>query len=128
MTRFNHSRLAAFLALGLAASLPGLGRSQTWVGPGADWNTAANWSPATVPNSATAAVNFNGTGPGNVNISGVVDVNTLTFSNPSGSYTLTSSTGQSLALVGGLSDVRRSLRPESRGRRQLTWPTSPTAA
>ena len=89
MTRFSHGRWAAFLALGLAASLPGLGRSQTWVGPGTDWNTAANWSPAGVPNSATAVANFNGTGPGGVNISSGAVVNGITFSNPTGSYTLT---------------------------------------
>ena len=128
MTRFSHGRWAAFLALGLAASLPGLGRSQTWVGPGTDWNTAANWSPAGVPNSATAVANFNGTGPGGVNISSGAVVNGITFSNPTGSYTLTArppglSCPSHITLSAEPPFLRQSRwRPRSPGRRRSTWP------
>lgn len=76
--------------------------AQTWVGPGADWNTASNWSPAIVPNSPTAAVNFTGVALGNVNISSSVSAQSLSFSNPTGTYTLTSSPGVILSSLTGI--------------------------
>jgi fibronectin-binding autotransporter adhesin len=77
---------------------------QTWVGPGTDWNTASNWSPATVPNSATATVNFTGNGLvnglGTINISSSVQAQSLTFSNPPGTtYNLTANANQVLSGV-----------------------------
>jgi hypothetical protein len=103
MTRFNHARIAALLTLGLAAGLPAKARGQffTWVGPGTDWNTAANWSPAGVPNSAGDIATFGGAALGTVNISSSVVMNQLVFSNSTGNYTLTSSAGQSLRIDAG---------------------------
>src|SRR5947209_1801259 len=73
-------------------------RGQTWVGPGTEWITAGNWSPQTVPNSATAAAVFAGAGPSNPNISASVQVQSLTFSNPTGNYTITSNNTNSLTV------------------------------
>jgi autotransporter-associated beta strand protein len=56
------SRILATALLLLAAPCSVV-RAQTWsVDAAGPWNTAANWSPATVPNTAGAAANF-----GNVN-------------------------------------------------------------
>src|SRR5207249_1402449 len=75
----------------------GLAMGQTWIGPGTDWNTAANWFPAVVPNSPTANASFAGNGLGTANISASVQAQSLSFTNPTGNYTLTSSASQTLS-------------------------------
>src|SRR5205823_1178779 len=92
--------LTAALALGCASGSPA--SAQTWAGPGTDWNTATNWSPNTVPNSTTAAVTFAGAALGTVNISSNMSAQSILFSNPTGSYNLTSSAGVSLSNVTGI--------------------------
>jgi autotransporter-associated beta strand protein len=88
MTRSNLVLPAALVAAGLIATAA---RAQTWTGAvSTDWTTAGNWNPATVPDTSTAVVNFTGLGLGSVNISTTVSIQSLTFSNPTGSYTLTS--------------------------------------
>src|SRR5207244_9037868 len=94
-----YDRGSLFATIAILVPLASPAVAQTWVGPGTDWNTASNWSPATVPNSTTAAVNFTGSAIGTVNISANVSSQTLTFSNPTGSYNLTSSAGVSLSNV-----------------------------
>src|ERR1700683_377867 len=83
-------------------------RAQTWnnfTGPSFDWNTAANWTPATVPNTTAALVVFpdvptGQTGQvGTVNISASVSAQSLSFTNTAGSYALTSSASQTLSGV-----------------------------
>jgi fibronectin-binding autotransporter adhesin len=91
--RIGSAVIAAVAAITAAAS------GQTWSGGGTDWNTAADWNPATVPNSTTAVVNFTDTGAGTVNVSSSVSTLSLTFNNPTTNYNLTSSAGQTLAVV-----------------------------
>src|SRR5947209_16834055 len=93
-------RFAAALVC-LTAVLSARGQS-VWTGAiSTDWNNAGNWSPSGVPNSATATVSFTGNGivggSGSINISPSVQAQALTFSNPTGNYTLTSSAGQTLS-------------------------------
>src|SRR6516164_1658328 len=92
------SRTTLFAATVVATAIsaqPGTG--QTWTGAvNTDWNTAGNWNPATVPNSATAAVSFGDVGVGTVNISSSVQAQSLAFSSTSGFYTLTSNPGVTL--------------------------------
>ena len=111
MTCFNHSRLAPILAaMTLALAAGTQAHAQTWIGGSTtNWNTASNRSPATVPNSFTAAVSFTNTGAGTVNISSSVAAGGLTFNQSAGAYILTSSAGQTLStegiLVTGLAAV-----------------------
>src|SRR5438105_6277457 len=84
-------------AVGLCMALAFASSAQTWIGPGPDWNTAANWFPAVVPNSATATPSFTGSDLGALNISASVQAQTLSFSNPSGSYSITSGAGVTLS-------------------------------
>jgi autotransporter-associated beta strand protein len=86
------------LALIIVSSSSVTLRGQTWKGPGTDWNTASNWTPATIPNSSSAAVVFSDTAVGTVNISASVSAQSITFSNTSGNYFLTS--GNSVVLSG----------------------------
>ncbi|MEA2877704.1 MAG: subtilase-type serine protease [Hyphomicrobiales bacterium] len=81
---FHHHRHLAHLRAALLASstliaAPAAAQDGTWVaaGPVADWNTNANWAPATVP-SGTAT--FNGAGSaGIVFANAVTTVQTLNF-------------------------------------------------
>ncbi len=86
----------ASLALASALVWATCAAAQTWIGPFNNWNTASNWSPAVVPNSPTAIVNFTGNTPMNPDISASVSAQSLVFSNPTGSYTLTSDANISL--------------------------------
>ena len=107
MIRVNYGRLAAVMGV-LIIILPPVidwgqseARGQTWVGGSTtDWNTASHWSPATVPNSFSAVVSFTNAGAGTVNISSSVAAQSLTFSNSTGAYILTSNPGQSLSTEG----------------------------
>jgi fibronectin-binding autotransporter adhesin len=98
--------LAALAALALAPAAP----AQTWTGAAitGSWNTPGNWdsNPAPAPNSPTAAVTFPSLNgplfPGTVNIQTSVQAQSLTFSNTSGNYTITSSSGQTLSGVTGI--------------------------
>lgn len=81
--------------------------AQTWTGViNSDWNTAGNWTPATIPNGGAVAVSFPTLSGGSpnyaLNISGSVQAQSLTFSNTAGSYNLTSSTSQTLS---GLTNI-----------------------
>ena len=98
MTRPYLHHLALPAALVLAVAAPTFG--QTWTGAtNTNWNTASNWSPATVPNSSTAAVTFANAGVGTVNISSSVSAESLTFNNTSGNYDITSGVAVTLSGV-----------------------------
>jgi fibronectin-binding autotransporter adhesin len=100
---------AVALAAALGLARPGL--AQTWTGAAGDnnWNNAANWNPATIPNAAAAAVTFPVLGAPTipttdlVNVATSVQVGSLTFTDPRVSqpvavnYDLTSSAGQTLS-------------------------------
>ena len=90
----------AYLAI---LSRPTPAAAQTWVGgPFNDWNTGSNWSTGVVPNNVFAIANFTGNTPLNPNISASVVTRSLVFSNPTGSYTLTSSAGKSLSALSSI--------------------------
>src|SRR5579871_5672491 len=90
--------LAALTALALIPAAP----AQNWTGTTASgsWNTAGNWYNSQVPNSTTVAVTF-GTLSGpfyGVNVTGSVQVQSISFSNTSGNYDLTSGANQKLTV------------------------------
>jgi autotransporter-associated beta strand protein len=82
------------LAVVAAAALlpvfwPASAMAQTWLSsPGSgDWNTAANWNPATIPNDQAAAVIFGTSNRNSVSLSSGVAVASITF-NGTTAYTL----------------------------------------
>ncbi len=93
---------AALLALTPAAPT----QTSTWTGAvSTNWNTAGNWNPAAVPNSATTTVNFDNTGiasGGSVVVSSSVQAVIFNFTNTTGSYTLTSTSGAALQGVASI--------------------------
>jgi len=80
----RNSRIAARIAgpAIILCGLPGFASAQNaiWNGPGADWNTPANWL-TTVPGPNGTAL-FTGTFPKEISMAGVVEVGTLQFSAP----------------------------------------------
>ena len=83
--------LARSIAVLLAAWVTHASSSaQTWNATGTDdWNTATNWTPNTVPNSATATAIFGASTNNSVVLFGAVTVGTIRFNPSTTSYTIT---------------------------------------
>ena len=69
--------------------------SATWnLNPtSADWNTVANWTPKTVPNSTTDVANFDSSSEPNVLISNFIDLNSVVYDANADVFTITISSG-----------------------------------
>lgn len=85
--RVNFLPLAALVPLSIF--WPASAQAQTWLAsPGSgDWNTAANWNPAIVPNAQTANVVFGTSNTNSVSLSSGVAVGSITF-NGTTAYTV----------------------------------------
>src|SRR5438105_2276333 len=92
-TSFNRLRfIVAAALLFLAAQRPSLAGSATWnQNPTrGDWNTAANWTPATVPNSTTDVATFGASNVTNLSITNAsVNLDSAVFNSGAPPYTLT---------------------------------------
>ncbi len=97
--------LQTILAVALSVLVPIVAHasSATWdLNPGSgDWNTAANWTPMTVPNGPADIATFALSNTTNVSISANTEVNAITFTpaatNP---YTITASAAWTLRITG----------------------------
>src|SRR6267378_2117933 len=84
----------AIALFAVTALMPGAVRGQdaTWVGGipagpiNSDYNTAANWTPATVPSGIAT---FGASANSNISVLGAVDVNSWTFAPGASAYTFT---------------------------------------
>src|SRR5262249_31226601 len=54
-------------------------QAQTWTGPTSDYNTAANWTPNTVPTGGLTATFTNNAAPTSVNVSATVTPGGFTY-------------------------------------------------
>jgi hypothetical protein len=83
-----HLFLVSF-ALMVQNSLAG---SATWnLNPtSSNWNTAANWTPATVPNGTTDIATFGTSSNTAISLSAAVQVNSIIFNNGANSFSITS--------------------------------------
>jgi autotransporter-associated beta strand protein len=83
--RLRATAVLASAALNLAVlnGVSGVASAQdaTWAGPNPDWNTSANWNPATVPGPNGTAT-FGGALPTSISMAGGVAVGTLQFNAP----------------------------------------------
>ena len=105
--RLLPAMIAASLVLAavLVPAAPATATAYTWTGAfTTEWNFGLNWSPSgnNFPNSATDTAAFNGQGLGTININPSVSAQLLSFSNPTGSYTLTSNAGVTLSGVSSI--------------------------
>src|SRR6476469_2217757 len=76
--------------------------SAIWdLNPGSgDWNTAANWTPITVPNGTSDTATFDLSNTTNVSISANTEVNGITFTPTASAYTITVSPNLTLTISG----------------------------
>src|SRR5437899_12177034 len=92
-TSFRRLRfLVAAALLFSAAQRHSLAGSATWnQNPSSgDWNTAANWTPQTVPNSETDVASFGASNATNLSITNTsVSLDSALFNNGAPAYTLT---------------------------------------
>lgn len=108
MNRFGNTRglLTGFVTLlGLVAAA-GQASAQTWNAAGTgtfSWNTAANWTPTTVPNGTGVTATFSNTGAGatkTVTLDAAITVNALAFNTTqTGNVTINAGTGGPLTLA-----------------------------
>jgi outer membrane autotransporter protein len=91
---------AAFFSLLLTA--PAFAGSATWdTAPATgDWNTATNWTPATVPNSSADTASFGLSTITGVSISANTEVNGIVFNSTASAFTITASPVFTLTISG----------------------------
>lgn len=65
-----------------------------------DWNTAANWSPATVPNGSADTATFDVSNVTSVSTSANTEVNSIVFTSGASAFTITASPGFTLTISG----------------------------
>ncbi|PYK93743.1 MAG: hypothetical protein DME36_08365, partial [Verrucomicrobia bacterium] len=66
----------------------------------ADWNTASNWSPATVPNGASDTATFASSSITNISLSANTEVNGIVFNSGASAFTITTGNGFTLTISG----------------------------
>src|SRR5438034_11660263 len=96
------TKLSFILSLTLAIACNALAGSATWqLNPvSSDWNTAANWTPVTVPNGPSDTATFDLSNITDVAVSASTTVNGIVF-NPGGSaFMITANSFDLLTIVG----------------------------
>src|SRR5262249_40952565 len=101
---WRRAALLASVCLNAVAILvpnPAHTQDATWVGATSDWNTAINWTPASVPtNTAT----FSNTGVTNLTISSNTSINTIEFDAVAPAYSFTVQNGATFTINSGTSN------------------------
>jgi autotransporter-associated beta strand protein len=94
-------KLLVFLLLFFSFILSAYAGSATWklVPTSEDWNTAANWTPETVPNDPTDVATFGSSNVAAIFLSAQTDVDTIIFDPNAAAYTI-STAEHGLALCG----------------------------
>src|SRR5262249_17733294 len=84
------TRLILFLILTSSFLLDAFAGSATWnLNPGSsDWNTAANWTPATVPNSPEDVATFATSNATGVSLSAETEVDSIVFAPGASAFTI----------------------------------------
>src|SRR5256714_13500489 len=98
--RFTNKLIGSLIGCGLTLLLAGFAQagSATWdLNPGSgDWNTATNWTPATVPNGSSDTATFGLSNTTDVSVSANTTVDGITFAPGASSFTITASSGLKL--------------------------------
>ena len=88
-----------------------------------DWNTAANWTPATVPNGLSDIATFAGSNTTDVSLSSSVTLNGVTFETGASMFTINSPSPFAIFLINGVgvinnSGIQQTFVADARGRDQ----------
>ena len=94
------TKIAAILGLTLA--IQAYGGSATWNSNpiSSDWNTSANWAPATVPNGPDDTATFSTSDITGITISAGVELNSIVFEPGADLFTVKNAPGQLLTMSG----------------------------
>src|ERR1044072_9493290 len=90
---FSHRSVPACILLTFVLTHLALADSATWKtnSSSGDWNTAANWTPATVPNGPSDTATFNQSNTQSVLVSASVEVSDIVFAAGGDGFTITAS-------------------------------------
>ncbi len=90
------------VSLGFSFGLQAYAGSATWnLNPiSGDWNTAENWSPATVPNGSADTATFASSQITDVSISAAVEVDGIVFNEGADAFTINNQPGVALTISG----------------------------
>jgi len=90
VTHLMKTKLSIFLVLTSACILSAYGGSATWsTNPtGSDWNTAANWAPATVPNGPSDIATFTSSKEKKISFSQETEIDSIVFSPGASVFTI----------------------------------------
>jgi fibronectin-binding autotransporter adhesin len=86
--------------LGTTMLLPLGATGQTWVGTTGTYESAANWTPATVPSGAAATATFSSTGTSTITVGGFHNAGAFAFDSSAQAYTFTIASSATLVLEG----------------------------
>lgn len=132
---FSSLTATGFLALSFVP-LPLLAGSATWnlTPPSGDWNTATNWTPATVPNGLSDIATFATSNTTGVSLSSSVTLNGITFEPGATAFTITSPSPFATFLINGTGVINNSgveqtfvADAQNRDQGQITFAGSATA-
>ncbi|MBA3964128.1 MAG: autotransporter-associated beta strand repeat-containing protein [Chthoniobacterales bacterium] len=101
--RFGAAGVVQLVALVLTLTHPSArAASATWKSNpvSGDWNTAANWTPATVPNGPTDVATFASSSQTAVSLSANTEVGEIVFSAGASSFTISASPGVTFSISG----------------------------
>jgi len=87
-------RLIAFLILTSSSLVDAVAGSATWnlSPPSSDWNTAANWTPATVPNDPSDVATFSSSNTTTISVSAQTHVDSAVFDPDASAFTIDTAT------------------------------------
>ena len=120
----NKNTIATLTALALLLSLQSArAGSATWnLNPtNGDWNTAANWIPATVPNGPSDTASFGVSATRSISVSAGSEVSSIIFDSSASAYTITMGTSEINLNVSGAGIINNSGAVQS-----FVLPTSAT--
>jgi autotransporter-associated beta strand protein len=86
----------------LLPTSPAIAGSSVWQSspPTNDWDTASNWTPATVPNGSADTATFNTSSTAMISISANTQVNSFTFNGNASAFTITATPDLALTISG----------------------------
>src|SRR5262245_11723288 len=96
----------AVLVLSFGALWGAYAGSATWnLNPtSGDWNTAANWTPVTVPNGPSDVASFALTNQPDVTLAADTEVSSIVYNTGASSYNTTISAGHMLTIANGITN------------------------
>jgi len=107
---FSRLRNAAIIALLCGSAGLAFAGSATWLQAPAtgNWNTPANWNPATVPNGPSDVATFSVSNQTNVSVTSSITLNSIVFQADASAFTISTSSEFASVLINGAGVINNS--------------------